>query len=145
MFVCVCILVTLLDTRTVPGELKWAASPLEGGVSGSSSSFTDTLFTTCSPFGKTHSYRSLTHSHTLGLETVKNHPTDFEMCCCSPSLSANMRSLALCLAHKKAYTSLVVGVIFKGFLLPCSCQNESWKYLFYIISPHLFVLFVGTL
>lgn len=93
---------------------------------------------------KTHSYRSLTHSHTLGLETVKNHPTDFEMCCCSPSLSANMRSLALCLAHKEAYTSLVVGVIFKGFLLPCSCQNESWKYLFYIISSHLFVLFVGT-
>lgn len=31
----VCILVTLLDTRTVPGELKWAASPSEGGVSGS--------------------------------------------------------------------------------------------------------------
>uniref|UniRef100_A0A3B4Y6V8 receptor protein-tyrosine kinase n=1 Tax=Seriola lalandi dorsalis TaxID=1841481 RepID=A0A3B4Y6V8_SERLL len=29
--VCVCILVTLLDTRTVPGELKWAASPSEGG------------------------------------------------------------------------------------------------------------------
>ncbi|TNN78163.1 Ephrin type-A receptor 4 [Liparis tanakae] len=26
-----CILVTLLDTRTVPGELKWAASPSEGG------------------------------------------------------------------------------------------------------------------
>lgn len=32
---CVCFLVTLLDTRTVPGELKWAASPSEGGVSGS--------------------------------------------------------------------------------------------------------------
>uniref|UniRef100_A0A3Q2UN67 receptor protein-tyrosine kinase n=1 Tax=Fundulus heteroclitus TaxID=8078 RepID=A0A3Q2UN67_FUNHE len=29
---CICaILVTLLDTRTVPGELKWAANPAEGG------------------------------------------------------------------------------------------------------------------
>lgn len=56
---CVCILVTLLDTRTVPGELKWAASPSEGGVSGSSSSFTDTLFT--SPFGKV----TLSLAHTL--------------------------------------------------------------------------------
>uniref|UniRef100_A0A3B3ZGT9 receptor protein-tyrosine kinase n=1 Tax=Periophthalmus magnuspinnatus TaxID=409849 RepID=A0A3B3ZGT9_9GOBI len=27
----VCVLVTLLDTRTAPGELKWAASPSEGG------------------------------------------------------------------------------------------------------------------
>lgn len=36
MVVCVRVhLVTLLDTRTVPGELKWAASPSEGGVSGS--------------------------------------------------------------------------------------------------------------
>ncbi|XP_042073507.1 ephrin type-A receptor 4-like, partial [Haplochromis burtoni] len=32
LHVCVyAILVTLLDTRTVPGELKWAASPAEGG------------------------------------------------------------------------------------------------------------------
>uniref|UniRef100_A0A3Q2DCH7 receptor protein-tyrosine kinase n=1 Tax=Cyprinodon variegatus TaxID=28743 RepID=A0A3Q2DCH7_CYPVA len=32
MCVCICeILVTLLDTRTVPGELKWAANPAEGG------------------------------------------------------------------------------------------------------------------
>lgn len=34
---------------------------------------------------------------------------------------------------------------FKGFLLLCSCQDESWKYLFYILSFHLFVLFVSTL
>ncbi len=74
--------------------------------------FTDTLFTTCSLFGKhthsishshthTHTYTQ-THLHTLGLETVKNHPTDFEMCCCSPSLSANMRLLASCLAKDEA-------------------------------------------
>lgn len=50
------IAVTLLDTRTAPGELKWAASPSEGGVSGSSSSsFAGALFTTCSPFWRTDS------------------------------------------------------------------------------------------
>uniref|UniRef100_A0A3B5LSG7 receptor protein-tyrosine kinase n=1 Tax=Xiphophorus couchianus TaxID=32473 RepID=A0A3B5LSG7_9TELE len=34
LFTCVCVSaipVTLLDTRTVPGELKWAANPAEGG------------------------------------------------------------------------------------------------------------------
>lgn len=34
---------------------------------------------------KTH---SLPYTHTLGLKTVNNRPTDFAMCCCSPSLSA---------------------------------------------------------
>ena len=50
-----------------------------------------------------------------------------------------MRLLAPCLARGEALTSLVVGVIFKGVLLPCSCQNESWKYLFYIIFLYFFV------
>lgn len=49
------IAVTLLDTRTAPGELKWAASPSEGGVSGSSSSPAGTPFTTCSLFWPTDS------------------------------------------------------------------------------------------
>lgn len=50
---------TLLDTRTAPGELKWAASPPEGGVSGSTSSFAGTPFTTCSPSWRTD---SISHS-----------------------------------------------------------------------------------
>lgn len=44
---------------------------------------------------------TLSHTHTLGLETVNNHPTDFETRCCSPRLSANMRLLALRLAPVK--------------------------------------------
>lgn len=100
--------VTLLDTRTAPGELKWAASPSEGGVSGSSFFFyRDTVYNQFSLLEKVTP--SLTH--TLGLETVMNHPTYFEMCLLL-SLSAYRRMLALCLAHEKADTSLVVGVIF---------------------------------
>lgn len=33
----------------------------------------------------------------------------------------------------------------KGFLLASTCQDKSWKSLFYIISSLCFVLFVGTL
>lgn len=62
-------------------------------------------------FEHTHLVSSHMHTHTL-LKAEANHPTDFAMCCCSPSLSANMRLLALCLAEVTAQASLVVGVIF---------------------------------
>lgn len=60
-----------------------------------------------------HTLCLLTHAHTRTLlKAEANHPTDFAMCCCSPSLSANMRLLALCLAQVTAQASLMVGVIF---------------------------------
>ena len=123
----------------MPGELKWAASPSEGGVSGSF--FIYFFF----PFRynqlsllslKTH---SLPYTHVLALKTVNNRPTDFAMCCCSPSLSANMRLLALCLAQVKAQASLVVGVIFFRdlyYLAEARIDSGDNCFIFYVHLNH---------
>lgn len=64
----VCLSVTLLDTRTVPGELKWAASPSERGVSGCLSFTEDNLFClwkslllACFAHARTHAEKESSH------------------------------------------------------------------------------------
>lgn len=147
---CARVLVTLLDTRTVPGELKWAASPSEGGVSGSSSSSSSSPFYWWQPVLPLEESFTHTHTHTLahahGLETAKESSHRFSNVLLFTEPKVLIWDRWRCVWHPRRHIPAWWWVSFlKGFLLACTCQDKSWKSLFYIISSLCFVLFVGTL
>lgn len=124
------IAVTLLDTRTAPGELKWAASPSEGGVSGSASSsppsFAGTPSPTCSPFWRTDS-----HLSSPVWKRWEGRPTASEARCCSANTSCVVWQRS---RQRPAWWWVYFKGFFFPFLLLYRFQHESWRYLFYLVT-----------